>query len=211
MYWISYYNMRMDSHFDKPPRRVPQQKRAALRVEQIFAAAALEIGEHGFEAMTMTGIAARAGMSIGALYQYFPNKEAIGSAMRTAYGNEMASQWSALSDSADGLSAAELTDRLVDMIAGFIRDYPPYFALAAASVPSTRNADDRAQLRRRFADIFVRQGSLPPAEARLTANVTLEIVKSLALPYGSATPRERKLLAREYKIVISAYLSKKLN
>ena len=58
-------------------RRVPTQARSLRRYEAILTAAADAFADHGFEATTMEGIAARADTSIGSLYQFFPNKLAV--------------------------------------------------------------------------------------------------------------------------------------
>ncbi len=62
-------------------RKSPQQKRATATLEAIVEAAAHILREGGAEALTTNAIAARAGVSIGSLYQYFPNKQAIVRAM----------------------------------------------------------------------------------------------------------------------------------
>jgi AcrR family transcriptional regulator len=59
------------------PRRKPRQVRAELTRERILIAAAHVFAEHGYAAGTTNRIAERAGISIGSLYQYFPNKDAI--------------------------------------------------------------------------------------------------------------------------------------
>ncbi|MFF4472189.1 TetR/AcrR family transcriptional regulator [Streptomyces sp. NPDC001599] len=59
------------------PRRKPRQVRAELTRERILTAAAQVFGEYGYAAGTTNRIAERARMSIGSLYQYFPNKDAI--------------------------------------------------------------------------------------------------------------------------------------
>ncbi|QUQ63957.1 TetR/AcrR family transcriptional regulator [Kutzneria sp. CA-103260] len=59
------------------PRRKPRQVRAELTRERILAAAAHVFVEHGYAAGTTNRIAERAGISIGSLYQYYPNKDAI--------------------------------------------------------------------------------------------------------------------------------------
>ncbi|XVV15356.1 TetR/AcrR family transcriptional regulator [Actinoplanes sp. CA-131856] len=59
------------------PRRKPRQVRAELTRERILAAAAHVFAEHGYAAGTTNRIAERARVSIGSLYQYFPNKESI--------------------------------------------------------------------------------------------------------------------------------------
>ncbi|MFY1683583.1 TetR/AcrR family transcriptional regulator [Micromonospora sp. WMMD730] len=59
------------------PRREPRQVRAELTRERILAAAAHIFSEYGYAAGTTNRIAERARISIGSLYQYFPNKDAI--------------------------------------------------------------------------------------------------------------------------------------
>lgn len=59
------------------PRKAPRQERSRLTVEAILDAAARVFERHGYAAGTTNRIAERAGVSIGSLYQYFPNKDAI--------------------------------------------------------------------------------------------------------------------------------------
>lgn len=58
-------------------RRAPSQKRSKERVERMLAAASEVIAEQGSDAMRMGEVAERAGVSIGSLYQYFPDKGSI--------------------------------------------------------------------------------------------------------------------------------------
>jgi AcrR family transcriptional regulator len=60
-----------------PGRRQPTQERSQRRYGAILDAAAQSFAGFGFDATTMEGIAARAGTSIGSLYQFFPNKHAL--------------------------------------------------------------------------------------------------------------------------------------
>lgn len=59
------------------PRKQPRQVRAELTRERILEAAAHVFGEYGYAAGTTNRIAERARVSIGSLYQYYPNKDAI--------------------------------------------------------------------------------------------------------------------------------------
>jgi len=59
------------------PRKTPVQARALETRGRILDAAARVFSLHGYAAGTTNRIAAEAGLSIGSLYQYFPNKDAI--------------------------------------------------------------------------------------------------------------------------------------
>lgn len=59
------------------PRKVPVQRRAEETRQRILAAAARIFAAHGYAAGTTNRIAEEAQLSVGSLYQYFPNKDAI--------------------------------------------------------------------------------------------------------------------------------------
>jgi len=58
-------------------RREPTQRRSRERVERILGCASALIEKSGSDAMRMSDVAEMAGISIGSLYQYFPDKGAI--------------------------------------------------------------------------------------------------------------------------------------
>ena len=60
-----------------PPRRTPSQRRARDTVEVILQATARVLLKEGFDACTTNRVAKAAGVSIGSLYQYFPDKQAL--------------------------------------------------------------------------------------------------------------------------------------
>lgn len=66
-------------------RKQPKQERAAETRQRILDAAAHIFAEHGYAAGTTNRIAERAGVSIGSLYQYFPNKDAVLRALMDAH------------------------------------------------------------------------------------------------------------------------------
>jgi AcrR family transcriptional regulator len=59
------------------PRKSPVQARSAASVEAILEATIQVLLQVGKEKLTTTLVAARAGVSVGTLYQYFPNKSAL--------------------------------------------------------------------------------------------------------------------------------------
>jgi len=58
-------------------RRMPRQARAKATVAAILEAAVQILDQRGADALTTNSVAERAGVSIGTLYQYFPDKHAI--------------------------------------------------------------------------------------------------------------------------------------
>lgn len=59
------------------PRKTPVQARSAITVETLHAAAIQVLIRKGLNRCTTTSIAERAGTSVGSLYQYYPNRDAL--------------------------------------------------------------------------------------------------------------------------------------
>ncbi len=175
-------------------------------------AAAAVFAESGFDAATMTAIAERSGSSIGALYQYFPNKLTLARALREQYGEEMAQRWSGVIAEAANLSIAALADRVFDLMIGFFDERPAYFALLNATLGYQRSADARQRLRAQFgAALREKKPEMEEAEALRTANVALQIVKGLNPLYAQASATERRELVAEFKLALQAYLKIRLH
>jgi len=63
------------------PRKRPSQSRSKATVDTILGATARILIKHGFGGLTTNAVAEAAGVSIGSLYQYFPNKQALVAAL----------------------------------------------------------------------------------------------------------------------------------
>jgi AcrR family transcriptional regulator len=59
------------------PRKLPVQARSAATIETLHTAAIQVLTREGLSRCTTTRIAERAGMSVGSLYQYYPNRDAL--------------------------------------------------------------------------------------------------------------------------------------
>lgn len=72
-----------------PPRREPAQERAQVTVEAIVEAAGQLLVERGRKSVTTNEVAKRAGVSIGSVYQYFRDKQAIFDALQQRHRAEV--------------------------------------------------------------------------------------------------------------------------
>lgn len=98
------------------PRRAPSQQRSRERVERMLAAASALISEQGSDAMRMGEVAERAGVSIGSLYQFFPDKRAIVWALAERYTAEsQACISAALKDVGDAQGLKRAFSELLDI------------------------------------------------------------------------------------------------
>ena len=71
------------------PRKQPVQKRSRMTVDTLLEATAQVLVSSGYERASTDAIAARAGVSIGTLYQYFPNKASLVAALIRQHVDEV--------------------------------------------------------------------------------------------------------------------------
>jgi AcrR family transcriptional regulator len=71
------------------PRKSASQQRSRVTVETLLDATARVLVKEGYDRASTNRIAAKAGVSVGSLYQYFPNKEALVAALVARHNREM--------------------------------------------------------------------------------------------------------------------------
>lgn len=79
----------MRSQVRTTPRKRPRQQRSKATVDTILEATTRVLKKHGFDGLSTNAVAAQAGVSIGSLYQYFPNKEALCAALIDRHMEDM--------------------------------------------------------------------------------------------------------------------------
>jgi AcrR family transcriptional regulator len=92
------------------PRRAPRQERARSTVASIVEATARVVAEAGLDRATTSRIAHVAGVSIGSLYQYFPGKQALFSAL---IENQAACDVDSVRNAVDTSRGLPLEERIV--------------------------------------------------------------------------------------------------
>jgi AcrR family transcriptional regulator len=83
------------------PRKLPTQGRAAQTVSAILESAAHILETGGFDGYNTNAIAAKAGASIGSVYQYFGSKDAVTMALIAADGERLFAAVDAAAELAD--------------------------------------------------------------------------------------------------------------
>jgi AcrR family transcriptional regulator len=196
---------------EQRPRR--RQARGMQRIEQILAAAAEVFAEVGYEAATTNAIAARAQMSPGSLYQFFPHKDAIAQALATRYVDELAlTQESAFSADLAYVTLDELLDQVVDPLVRFNIANPGFQVLFADSAVPRQVASAPVQLHdavlgRVEAMIAARAPDLPREQRIRVARVSVQVFRAILPLVLSSSPEEQEAIVGELKNVLRGYLA----
>jgi AcrR family transcriptional regulator len=197
----------MPSVLSNPVRVAPQQKRSERRLAAFLDAAAALFVEVGYEATTMTAIAERSASSIGALYNYFPDKQAIALTLVNQYGQELEAYWKPLIEQAAKLTHREFADLFIERITELVRQRPAYLSLATAPVRFRRPPAAKKALWAAFGNAFrAKNPSLSEEQSVLAAKVTLQMVSGLMMLYAEAAPKGKDLVVDEFKKVLTSYL-----
>lgn len=190
------------------PRKAPSQPRSAHTVEAILEGAAHILEQHGLDGYTTNAIAARAGVSIGSLYQYFPTKEAVTVALIERERTEL------VRDAMQALAQADRRAALHQLIAVAVRHQLRRPALAAlldfeqhrlsALMPASGNG---AAMHAALAG-FVRDGHLNAMLApELAASELMAIISALTDAAGRRGQVDPIPLVARIETVVLAYLA----
>ncbi|MBC7735484.1 MAG: TetR/AcrR family transcriptional regulator [Bacteriovorax sp.] len=95
------------------PRRTPRQARSAVTVNAIYEATVQVLLAEGQSRLTTTRVAERAGVSVGTMYQYFPNKRSLLFAVLQQHLGVMAEAVEAAAQRYDAQPIAVMADGLV--------------------------------------------------------------------------------------------------
>lgn len=195
---------------DAQRRRAPVQERAKQQVNRLLDAAAELIAEVGVDNATTNAIAARVRISVGTLYQYFPNKEALVRALAERYLEALDAVLPvpAQADPAQWSLPQEVA-RAIQVLERFVRAHPGfphvYRAARGASDPASTRLLDHGKAH--FEVIFARRAPwVTPAERLAHATVVVETAHSLLGVATTMPPPEHQQLVHELTTMLIRYL-----
>src|ERR1700728_4341959 len=142
-------------------RKQPQQTRSTELVEAILDAAVQVLAKEGAQRFTTARVAEKAGVSVGSLYQYFPNKAAILFRLQS-------DEWRQTSE----------------LLRGILEDArkPPLERLRTVVHAFIRSECDEAEMRVALSDAAALYRDAPEARARASGNRAVQIFMQETLP-----------------------------
>jgi AcrR family transcriptional regulator len=186
--------------------RTPQRQRGRDRVAGLLAAAAGLFVEKGYDATTMTEIAARAGGSVGSLYLFFPTKQALAQTMLSELGDALSARLEALQTQVAGRPAPAAADALFDVLAAFLAAHPVYAVLIDLPGDDGWKAAVRARRRVQIAALFgCVAPPLPAGRAELLAVIVPQLMR-VTMTLSGEPPPLRDAVLGELRAMLRRHL-----
>lgn len=196
------------------PRKRPQQARSRLLTQALLIATSRVLERHGVDGATTARIAEVAGVSIGSLYQYFPNRAALIGALIDLEAEQFSAEIEALLAEQAHTPLAEAIDLLVTATLRSRRLSPALHALLNDLLPQVaREAAGMAAAERIvqalaafFAGRAAQIAPIDPALAGLVVETVLEGLAHRAVRLEDAAMREAvavesaRLLKRYFRV-----------
>ena len=198
-------NMRIASQksSEELKTRAPKRQRGHDRVVVLLEAAARVFARKGYDAATMTEIAAEAHSSIGSLYQFFPTKPLLAEALHIDRLERLKAGLRDLAERSARLSAADGGEAIFDMLAAFIEEYPELSVLAGRrDIPKERKARSRAELKELIANVL-RQARPPISDdVALMSGIVLELLRIAVVVASEPEAAEDRRVLAELRLML---------
>jgi AcrR family transcriptional regulator len=189
--------------------RRPQRERGRARVAALLKAAGEAFTDKGFDAATMTEIAARAGASIGSLYQFFPTKDLLADALHTQMADDLSAMLDTLAVRCEAKSGAVIADALFRDLSAFLTAHPAFTVLADwRGLDPRRKKQNRRRLRAQLARILERADPpLPSRRADALGVVVLHLLRTAVAIAGEPDLPDRADVLDELRAMLRAHLT----
>lgn len=194
------------------PVRTPKQGRSKATVSAIMEAGARILAEQGWAGFNTNAVAARAGVSIGSLYEYFPDKQTLADAIAAAH---IAEGEALLTGAAAGIASAGGTGAIVDaLVQGLVdlhKDDPRLHRVLSSEVPLSASVRARVETLRQGAIAFLEQALEPyvdhPGVAAQLLVDTADAVIHRWFVEDDGTLASPERLTQELRRMLRAYLA----
>lgn len=195
---------------DVTMRRMPKQKRGEARVNQILDAAARLVAREGYENVSTNAIAKEAQTSIGSLYQFFPNKDAVYLALAQRYVDELGELIrQTMSETDETLAFQDRFDGLLDELALFYLENPGFQPLLFGSYKTAVMASGEEILNQMVDGmdaVLTQYTAIPEPPRHLQANVIIHTLKSTLPLINDKDKNNSQAALLEIKRLMRSYL-----
>ena len=195
------------------PRKRPIQQRSRFTVEQILEAAAHIFAERGYAGTTTNHIAQRAGVSIGSLYQYFPNKDTILVALQARHMESASAALQGMLDEAlrEKTPLEDLLRRFVRKVVEMHTSEPELHHVLLYEGPRTPELSQKLHriedsMARTVEQMLARRGGLSHQHAKHAAYLLVHIVENLAHEYVVHPPQDMTIEVFVEELVTMLYV-----
>jgi AcrR family transcriptional regulator len=197
---------------ESPMRRIPRQQRSQKRVDEILQATSQLLQEVGYEGMTTTLIAERAGIPVSSLYQFFANKDAILHSLASRYLEDLQTlRGRMFTPDSIYVPTPILFERTVDILVEYSAAHPgsqqifssPWVSselLAVSEAMTAGMIDQIAWI------LETKAPGLAPTTRAVCAQTLMHVIKGLLPMIEDAGFETRDPLIEEFKRVGLAYL-----
>ncbi|WP_035303282.1 TetR/AcrR family transcriptional regulator [Actinokineospora inagensis] len=194
-----------------PLRRQPVQQRSAKRVQRMLEACAELVDELGYDGVTTTLIAERAGVAVGSLYQFFPDKRAVVQALTQRNLDHFMTEIAGRLDEAHLEHWWDGADLIFDSYVRMYREVPGFSRIRFGDVVDLRlidgERDNNTVIAENLASFLADRFGIPFEDIRLPVAVANEIADGiLNLAFRRKLFPEETVIA-EAKTVVRSYLS----
>ena len=196
------------------PRKRPTQTRSQATVDAMLEAAARILVRDGYGTFTTNRVAAAAGVSVGSLYQYFPNKEALLAELKARHIAQIERGLEAALEHAAETPLARLVPALVDAMAAAHLIEPELHRVLSAEVPHLGSSDaaeafERRTFARMRALLAARRGEVVVRHLDLAVYVLVRTVEGTIHEAVVERPEELAsgAISREVTRLLLGYLT----
>ncbi|MEY7974087.1 TetR family transcriptional regulator [Saccharomonospora xinjiangensis] len=196
-----------------PLRRQPVQQRSAKRVERMLDASAELLDEVGYEGLTTTLIAKRAGVAVGSLYQFFPDKRAVVQALTQRNLERFVTAVNERLETLDPRNWWDIVDSLLDIYLVMHREAPGFSKVHFGDVVDPQLLDERRTNNRvivdALAELVTAHVRLSKEEVALPISIAVEAADGLLDYAFRIDPHGDPKIIEEAKTMIKGYLAER--
>jgi AcrR family transcriptional regulator len=194
-----------------PLRRRPVQQRSAQRVERMLDACAELVHELGYDGVTTTLIAERAGVAVGSLYQFFPDKRAVVQALTLRNLERFLTTLNERFADGDFEHVGDAVDSVIDAYLNMHREVVAFSQLRFGDAVDMRLLDERRDnnivIADKLAEFINERFDIPLPKLKLPLAVSVEAADGVLKLAFRREPSGDPVLVNEAKRLVRNYLS----